>query len=369
MATSLIRAAIATAPGVTEIAELPRPAIDGTSGLLQVELTGVCGSDWNFYTQFVKQRGPLVIGHETVGRIAEGGHDALAAWGLREGDRVVLEEYVPCTHCEFCRAGEFRHCRATDWRAGGLRYGATELGRAPALWGGFAQYQYLHPNTVFHKVPDGLEARYAALALPVANGIEWTMLQGGAGPGDAVLIEGPGQQGLACVVAAKAAGADTIIVSGLSTETDRERLRFARTLGADHVVEIGRDDLLETVAELTDGRMADLVVECTGSAAAVNAAFQAVRKTGRVVLGGHLQKPMEAFDLNLIVNKFLTVRGMRGHSYRSVELALRMIADNRHGVRAMSTRTFGLEEVDRAIRAQAAQGEDIVTHCCVDPWA
>lgn len=369
MCASLVRAAVATAPGTTAIMDLPRPAIEAGAGLLEVEVTGVCGSDWSFYTQYVSQRGPLIIGHETVGRVAEAGRDALAAWGVREGERVVLEEYVPCGHCEFCRSGEFRHCKATEWRSGGLRYGATELRRAPALWGGFARYQYLHPNTVFHKIPEGLEGRYAALALPVANGIEWTLLQGRAAPGETVLVQGPGQQGLACVVAAKAAGVGQIIVTGLATDVDGERLRFARTLGADHTIEVGTDDLLETVAELTGGRMVDLVVECTGSEPAVTAAFQLVRKTGRIILGGHLQKPLEQFNLNQIVNKFLTVRGMRGHSYRSVEMALEMIARDEHNVRSMSTRVFGLEEVDRAIRAQGAQGQDAVTHCCVDPWA
>lgn len=369
MTDAFIRAAVATEPGVSEIMDVPRPELDASSGLLEVELTGVCGSDFGFYTQFVKERGPLIVGHETVGRIAEAGAEALARWGLREGDRVVLEEYVPCTHCDYCRSGEFRHCRATEWRSGGLRYGATELKRDPGLWGGFAQYQYLHPNTVFHRVPEGMESKYAALALPVANGIEWTCLQGGAGPGDTVLIQGPGQQGLACVVAAKVAGADKIIISGLSNDTDRDRLAFARRLGADHIVEIGRDDLLETVAEVTDGRMADLVVDCTGSEPAVKGAFLAVRKTGRVVLGGHLPGPAEAFDLNLIVKKFLTVRGMRGHSYRSVELALGMIERDACGVRALSTRTYGLAEVDAAIRSQVGRGPDIVTHCCVDPWS
>ncbi len=356
-------------PGRTEIREFALPAIDRVSGLLEVEITGVCGSDWGFYNQFVQQRGPAILGHETVGRIAAAGSDALAAWGLKEGDRVVLEEYVPCGHCEYCRAGEFRHCKETEWRNGGLRYGATELKRSPGLWGGYAQYQYLHPNTVFHRVPEGLEGRYAALALPVANGIEWTYLQGGAGPGDTVVIQGPGQQGLACVVAARAAGAATVIVTGLNTEVDRERLAFARTLGADHTIMVDVDDPLETVAELTRGRMADLVVECTGSEPAVNTAFQLVRKTGRIVLGGHLPKPMDAFNMNLVVNKFLTVRGMRGHSYRSVELALAMIERNDHGVRAMSTKVFGLAETDIAIRSQVGRGPEPVTHCCVDPWA
>lgn len=360
-------AAVAVAPGMTEIRELPLPEITAGSGVLAVETTGVCGSDWSFYNNFVKARGPLVIGHETVGHIAAAGADALARWGLKEGDRVAMEEYVPCGHCDFCRSGDFRHCKATEWRSGGLRYGATELSRAPGLWGGFAQFQYLHSNTVFHRVPDGMEGRYAALALPVSNGIEWAYLQGKAGPGDVVLIQGPGQQGLSCVVAAREAGASLIIVTGLATENDRYRLQLARQLGADHTIEIGTDDLLETLADLTDGHMADLVVECTGAEEAVNAAFLCVRKTGRVVFGGHLKQPMREFNFNRIIEKFLTVRGMRGHSYQAVELALQLIRRNAHNVRLMSTEVFGLKDTHEALSTLVGRGERPAIHCCVDP--
>jgi len=153
-------------------------------------------------------------------------------------------------------------CNATDWRLGGPRYGATGLNRGSGLWGGFAQYQELHMNTVFHKVPAGLEPKYAALALPMSNGIEWTYLHGGAGPGQTVLIQGPGQQGLSCVVAAREAGVDKIIVTGLNTPSDKKRLAMAKHLGASHTVAIGDEDLLESVADITGGQMADLVIDC-----------------------------------------------------------------------------------------------------------
>lgn len=362
------RAAVAVAPGRTEIQDLEVPATDASSGLLRVATTGVCGSDWGYYQNLPLSRGPLILGHETVGYVEQLGELAAQRWRVKEGDLVALEEYLPCGHCDYCRSGEFRLCNATDWRLGGLRYGATSLSLTPGLWGGFAQHQHLHLNTVFHKVPSGVSPKHAALALPLSNGIEWTYLQGNAGPGQTVVIQGPGQQGLACVVAAREAGAQKVIITGLSTETDRQRLALARQLGAHASIEIDQYDLLESVADLTGGHMADLVIDCaSGGPGSVVSAIQLARKRGTVILGGQKRQPVPAFDSDRIIANFLTVKGMRGHSYASVELALQLIADNRHNVTAMSTHTFSLEETDLALRSLIGNGVDRPIHMTIDP--
>ncbi|MDH4375830.1 MAG: zinc-binding dehydrogenase [Ramlibacter sp.] len=361
-------AAVAVAPGKTELQQLPLPPLEAWSGLLSVAVTGVCGSDWGYYQNLPQSRGPVVLGHESVGHVSSIGAQAAQRWGVKEGDLVALEEYLPCGHCHFCRSGDFRLCNATDWRLGGLRYGATGLGVAPGLWGGFARHQYLHANTVFHRVPAGVSPRHAALALPLSNGIEWTYLQGGAGPGQTVVIQGPGQQGLACVVGAREAGAECIIVTGLSNETDRQRLAMARALGAHHTIDIEAQDLLPAVADLTGGMMADLVIDCaSGGPQSVVSAIELARKRGRVILGGQKRQKVPAFDSDRIIANFLTVQGMRGHSYESVELALQLIAANRHNVHAMSTHSFGLDGVDLALRSLVGDGVEGAIHMTIDP--
>lgn len=363
-----MRAAIAVAPGVTELRDLPALEPDEVSGVLRVVCTGVCGSDWGYYQNLPQSRGPLILGHETVGHVEKIGAVAARQWNVREGDLVALEEYLPCGHCEYCRSGEFRLCNATDWRLGGIRYGATALSVQPGQWGGFAQQQHLHLNTVFHHVPKGVAPRHAALALPLSNGIEWTYLQGGAGPGQTVVIQGPGQQGLACVVAAREAGAEQIIITGLGGETDRQRLALARHLGAHHTVDIEQSDLLETVADLTNGRMADLVIDCaSGGPGSVVSAIELARKRGRVILGGQKRQKVPSFDSDRIIANFLTVKGMRGHSFESVELALQLIAGNRHNVTAMSTHTFGLQDTDLALRSLVGKGVEGPIHMTIDP--
>jgi threonine dehydrogenase-like Zn-dependent dehydrogenase len=365
-----VQAAVNVAPLVTELQRLPRPEVMPDSGLLRVEATGVCGSDWPFYQTLAQARGPVILGHETVGRVEAMGPIAEARWGVKEGDLVALEEYIPCGHCRYCLGGMFRLCKATDWRLGHMRYGATAMSVAPGLWGGYGEYQYLHLNTVFHRVPAGVSARHAALALPLSNGIEWTYLQGGAGPGQTVVIQGPGQQGLACVVAAREAGAAQIIVTGLGTPTDRWRLALAKALGAHHTIDIEQADLLQSVADLTGGEMADLVIDCaSGGTEAVVSAIQLARLQGRVLLGGPKHRKVPQFDSDRIISRFLTVQGMRGHSYPAVELALQLIAANRHDVRRMSTHRFGLADTDLALRSIAGQGVENPVHMVIEPWS
>lgn len=368
-ATGDFCAAVAIASECTAIQEFCKPLADVAAGVLRIAATGVCGSDAAYYEQLPVSRGPLILGHETVGHVESLGKVAAHKWGVREGDLVALEEYLPCGHCAYCRSGDFRLCDATDWRLGGLRYGATALSVAPGFWGGFSQYQHLHLNTVFHKVPAGVQPRHAALALPLSNGIEWTYLHGGAGPGQCVVIQGPGQQGLACVVAAREAGAAQIIVTGLSNVTDKFRLVLARELGAHHTIDIESQDLLESVAAITGGQMADLVVDCAaGGTGSVKSALQLARKRGRVVLAGQKRRKVPEFDSDMIIARFLTVTGMRGHSYESVELALQLIAANRNNVTAMSTHTFALTETDIALRSLVGKGVDRAVHMTIDPW-
>jgi len=368
---SAIAAAVSYDIRRTEVRGFEVPAIPDDGGLMRVELCGVCGSDWPYYLSYPKSKGPLILGHEAVGHVERLGRAAAARFGVREGDRVALEEYLPCGHCAWCRSGDFRLCRETDTLnyAGTVRYGSTPIATPPALWGGYGQYQYLHPNAVFHRVPDHVPAKLATLALPLGNGVEWAYRQGEVKLGETVVIQGPGQQGLACVVAAKEAGAGRIVVSGLGTASDQRRLALARRLGADHTVAAGEHDLFAAVHEATGGEMADLVLDCaSGGPATVTAAVQLARIGGRVVLGGRKFQRIPEFDSDLLVKRVLTLKGVRGHSYHSVELALQIIASGRYRLEEMCTHTFRLEEVDEALRTVGGEGRPEPIHCAVDPW-
>lgn len=366
-----VAAAVSYAVRQTEVREIAFPAIAEDAGLLKVELCGICGSDWPQYNTYPRSKGPLILGHETVGVVDRLGRFAAARFGVKEGDRVALEEYLPCGHCSYCRTGDFRLCDATDTLnlSNTIRFGSTPISVAPSLWGGYAHYQYLHPNSVFHRMPAHVPAKLATLALPLGNGVEWACLQGGLKIGEAVVIQGPGQQGLACTLAARQAGAGLIIVTGKSSPSDRARLALAKEFGATHTINIDEEDLLESVADITGGMMADLVMDCSsGGPAAAISAIQLARKRGRIILGGRSPDRKAEFDTDILVRKFLTVKGVRGHSYEAVELAIQIIAGGQFPLERMCTHVFGLGEAHDALMTVGGAGQPGAIHCSIDPW-
>lgn len=361
-------AAVAVGGKTVELDEFPLPDPHETSGLLRVEACGVCGSDIKKYSATTML--PTILGHESVGRVERLGGLAARRWGVEEGDRVLLEEYLPCGHCAECRSGEFRSCDQTDNHgpSAAIRYGSTPVEVPPALWGGYSEFQYLHPSSVLHRVPDGVLPNHAAFALPLSNGIQWTQLDAGLRMGDVVVIQGPGQQGIGCLIASKAAGAGTVIVSGLGR--DRARLTLAVELGADHVVDVEQQDLVEVVEDVTEGRLADLVIDSSGAGAPTLAsALSVVRKRGIVVLASGSASDAASVDVNLIRRKQLRVLGVRGHSYRAVELALQIIGGSSLPLDRVSGKTFPLAATLSALRAiEGTNGFDGV-HATVIPTA
>lgn len=360
-----ILAAVRLAPSQTELREFPMPDIPPEGGLLAIEAAGVCGADVHSYPRELP-RGPEIMGHENVGHIAQLGKIAAERWGLKEGDRVALEEYLPCGHCEWCRSGDYRVCPNWTQVDGQVvnHYGRTPMSVPPALWGGFAQYMYLHPNTVFHKIPAHIPAEQAALAIAFGNGWQWAYMDAGVRPGMTVVIQGPGQQGLGCVIASKEAGADCIIVSGLSR--DAQRLEVARHLGADYTIDVEKEDFCERVREITQGEGAHVVVDvATGGPDTILPAIDVLRRRGVLVVVS--LEGTVPISVGTVTRNRLTLKFVGGHSYQSVELALRTIASGKYPVHEVSSHQFRLDQVDLAIRSTGGVGEPGTIHATVLP--
>lgn len=356
-------AAVLVAPKEFELRELQLPDIPDDAGLLKLEACGICGSDIHGSEQL--RDGPKILGHENVGIVARIGKAAQERWKIHEGDRIALEEYVPCGACKWCRSDDFRFCEQTDIAGPGPRlwYGSTSINTWPALWGGYSQYMYIHPNAVIHKVPAHIPAPHAAAYLPFSNGVEWAYEYGEVGLGDAILIQGPGQQGLACVIAAKAAGASCIIVSGLSR--DGRRLEIARKLGADYTIDVEHEDLVTRVKDVTGGEGVNVAVNVSGGGSTTVADSIAVAsKRCNVVLAA---AGKETINVGTFGRRKLVIKQANGHSYRSVERAIELIASGKYPMDEISTHTFPLSKAAEAIDAVAGRGAPGAIHVSIMP--
>src|SRR5205807_1437169 len=200
-----VLAAVRTGPSKTEIREFPMPEIPADSALMKMEVAGICGTDVKLY-KTPPTPAPVIMGHENIGVIAKAGREFTRRKGFKEGDLVFVEHYVMCGKCEWCHAGQYRHCENTDWRNNpeGIRYGYTSAERAPHLWGGFAQYVYLPWNAVLHHVPQGVTPELAGLVTPMAKGVD-VVLDCTAGAGTIPILLG---------VEAMKRKAGTIVVQG-----------------------------------------------------------------------------------------------------------------------------------------------------------
>ena len=344
--------------------ELPIPAIDDDSALLRIEACGICGSDVEQYTGTIPVPLPVVPGHEPLGVIAAIGDRAAKRWQVDVGDRVAVEAPIPCSRCRTCLAGNYHLCRG---RGAMFAHGYVRLAHPPGLWGGYADYMYLDPCSILHRVDAALPASLAVMFNPLGAGFRWAVEIPRTGPGDVVLVLGPGQRGLASVVAARAAGADTIIVTGLPR--DAAKLALARELGAAHVIDAEHEDVARRVREITDGRGADVVIEVSSYATApVADALRYVATRGRIVLAGIKGfKAVPDFVSDLAVVKEVTIHGAFGVTARAYDAAIRLIESRRVPLERLHTHAFELADAERAIQTLAGEipGESSIHSCLV----
>jgi alcohol dehydrogenase len=347
-----VRAAVIQDTRQVAIQEFLLPTnLGAEDALLKVEMVGVCGSDPAIYKGKMKHLTalPLIPGHEPVGRIVAIGAAAAKRYGIQVGDRVVTEPTIPCGQCFQCKTGEYRMCK--NLRGYGSFVPCTE---PPYLWGAYSEYMYLAPNSGVHKVADDLPAEAAILVCAVmGNAIQWVQNLGGLKMGQSIVIQGAGQQGLAAVVAARECGASPIIITGLARDT--RRLEFARRLGAEHCINIEDQDLIETVRDITRGKMADVVLEVSGSADAVIAALDLARAQGVIVIAGLTGNKAIPLVADKIVAKEIRVQGAFSHDARAVVPAIKLIESRRYPLEEMVTHRYALEETDLALRVAGAE--------------
>ena len=312
-------------------------------GWLAVEATSLSGADvqvWKGEARDIIY--PLVPGQGVVGRVAVKGPNV----PYPVGTRVVVEPRIRCGRCRKCQLN-LATCVS---RRPSNSYGLIPSIEPPGLWGGLAELLYLDPNAHLHPVTDDVPAEVATFVHPLASGHTWAVELPALQPGENVLILGPGPRGLACLIAAKAAGAGWVGITGLTH--DRDRLELAKRLGADHTIDIERTDVAGEIAANL-GRRPDVVVDVTSDdPEAVFTALDLVRSGGRVILASTKGNRAFHFLSDVIVAKQLTMRGAMGATSVGYQWATSQL-DTDPRIDDLVSHQFPLSEAPRALQAAA----------------
>jgi threonine dehydrogenase-like Zn-dependent dehydrogenase len=366
-----VRAAVLVAPGQYEVQDFPRPSLADGALLMQVEMSGICGTDKHTFMGETKQYAgtpaetdtpfPIIQGHENVGVIAEispTAAESIEFYGrqLAVGDRITMCPDVVCGRCYPCT-----HVMGYVWCDNSQCYGNSfTSAEPPHLLGGWAEYMYLRPDTFVYKVPSGLSPRVAVLAELMACTASLDKVKEfssyameGFNSGDTVVVIGSGPLGLLHVAKADMMGAGQIIASDLS----HYRLAWARRCGADEVLDVSSttaEERLERVRELTAGRGADVVLHMANTPQSFIEGIEMLKRGGMMLEMGNF---VDTGDVSVnvhrhICSKNIRLLGLTNHPSTGYGPALRLLErySDRYPFEEMVTHEFGLDQVETAMR-------------------
>jgi L-iditol 2-dehydrogenase len=360
-------AAVIPAPGrAAEVRELPIPALEPDSALLEVELSEVCGTDVHLRSgRLSGVPYPLIPGHVSVGRLGaiRGVLRDVEGNVLQEGDRVTfLDVHRTCNACWYCLVAK-ASTRCPHRRVYGITYGAVD-----GLAGGWAQVVYLKPGTRIIPLGDVSYETFMAggCSLPTAlHSVHLAEIK----IADMVLVLGSGPVGLSAVILARMSGAGTVLCIG----SPSSRLEAARLAGADATADIAiasPEERLAWVLAMTNGRGADITIEATGAPRAVVEACRYTRDAGRVVVAGQYTDHGDvSFNPHSDLNrKHLEVRGCWGSDYSHFHRAVRILQDPS---RAAAWETIHLDRYGLAAANDALDAVETgtVVKALIDPRA
>ena len=313
--------------------EIPTPQIGPGELLVRVEACGICGSD--VMEWYRRDRVPLVLGHEIGGQIAAVG-DGVEHY--QEGDRVSAAHHVPCNTCHYCLSGHHTVCdtlRQTNFDPGGF----AEYIRLPAI--NVDRGLFLLPDEVSYA-----EATFIEPLACVLRGQRLAHIQ----PGRSVLIIGTGIAGLLHVQLAHALGTGCLV----ATDIINYRLEAARQFGADATIH-AKEDLPSRLRQVNQGRLADLVIVCTGATSAITQALQSVERGGTILFFAPTNPgvtiPISVNDL--FWRNDITLTTTYGSSPADYTAALELIQARRVDINRMITHRLGLAEAGRGFQLVA----------------
>jgi L-iditol 2-dehydrogenase len=318
--------------------EMPKPVISDGELLLRVKACGICGSD--VMEWYRVKKAPLVLGHELTGEVVEVGRGVK---DFKRGDRVVVTHHVPCYDCHYCSQGQETMC-------GTLR-------KTRFHPGGFAQFLKVPEINVKNgtlQLPDGMSYDEGTFVEPLGCVVRGQRVAD-IKPGQTVLVLGSGIAGLLHIQIAKARGAAKVI----ATDVSAYRLKAAKRLGADHVLDAG-SNVPASVLKLNGNRLADRVIVCTGALPAFRQALKSVDRGGTILFFAPTEPGVELpVKVEEIWRNGISLVTSYAADKRDLELSLKMIGDGKVNVRDMITQRFGIERTGDGFRI-FSNGKDCI---------
>jgi threonine dehydrogenase-like Zn-dependent dehydrogenase len=342
--------------GALNLREFPLPQkVEPGAALIRTEMAGICGTDVHLWKGELPISLPIILGHETVGRVEQLGAGLERDWTgepLKIGDRVTWNSSISCGRCYYC-AEKRQPTRCPNRRAYGIGHRCDQ---APHFLGGYAEFHYLSTGTTIFKLPDDLPTESmigAGCALITAiHGVERT----GINWQDNVVVQGAGPVGIAALAVAKSAGAGQVIVIG----GPKHRLETARRFGAAHIINLDEvktpEARIRAVRDLTGGHGADSVLECVGAPAAVVEGMEMCRDGGKyLVLGHYCDAGPIMFNPHVITRKQLQVFGSWSSEPRHLRSAIEFLRRSRKEFPfdSLVSHRFTLDQVNEALATTA----------------
>lgn len=344
-------------PGQLIYTEKAVPVPGKAEVLVRIDAVAICATD----LEVIYHGPPALIegglpfnknwtpGHEYMGTVAALGP------GVDEykiGDRVTVEIHAGCGQCKRCREGMYTSCHNY-----GLNYGEVNKGhRANGFTteGGFCEYAINNINTLI-KVADDMSDEEATLVVTAGTAMYGLTELGGLLAGESVVVTGPGPIGLLGVGVAKALGANPVILTG----TRDNRLEIGKKLGADHVINVRKEKVVERVHELNGGKGVDYVLECSAAPAGLTEAARMVNRGGKICLAAfpHGEVPV---DVAHLVRNNIYVYGIRGEGKSATHRAQAFMEQKRFDARLIHTHTFELQDLPEAIRYAKDRIDDAI---------
>lgn len=325
--TGLMKAVRLAAPGEIFCMETEKPVPKKGEALIKIKTAGICGSDIGAFRGTNKLVSyPRIIGHELAGVVVSVPKENPR--GLKVGDKVIVDPYLYCGHCYPCRIGRTNCCE--DLHVLGVH-----------VDGGMAEY-FCHPANMLVKIPEDMDWIEAAMAEPLTISLHGVH-RGGLKAGEYCAIIGAGPIGLLAGMIAEAYGAHAILL-----DLVQERLDFAKSVGIEYTINVAEEDAVQRVHEITGGMMANQVMECSGSNAAIRSALDLVSNAGRITLTGWPAKET-SIPTDVITRKEIDICGART-SVREFEEAIELIYTKKVDIKTILTKTISIEEVPETIR-------------------